>query len=167
MMKLVFALWLPALLLLACAGGTSRYGCPVEEGHSCKSVSRVYAEAGRGVGERSFGKSPEDKKSAWEDKGRRFLKGGAFRMGKNTRGREEEKKVSKTEEAMPVYVPPPVIRLFIAPWQDARGVFHSGKYVYVVSGEGRWMIGEKAATLGGPPGDYPGELRLRGAGRAP
>ena len=165
MMKLVFALWLFALLLLACAGGTSRYGCPVEEGQSCKSVSRVYAEAGRGVGERSFPKSLLNKKST--DEGRRFLKGVAFRMGKNTRGREEEKKVAKTEEAMPVYVPPPVIRLFIAPWQDARGVFHSGKYVYVVSGEGRWMIGEKAATLGGPPGDYPGELRLRGAGRVP
>ena len=165
MMKLVFALWLSALLFLACAGRTSRYGCPVEEGHSCKSVSRVYAEAGRGVGEQSFPKSLESKKSA--DERRRFLKGGAFRMGKNTRGREEEKKIAKTEEAMPVYIPPPVIRLFIAPWQDARGVFHSGKYVYVVSGEGRWMIGEKAATLGGPPGDYPGELRLRGAGRVP
>ncbi len=163
MRKSAFALSLFALLLSGCAGGTSRYGCPVLEGHSCKSVSRVYAEAERGSGEP--GMTPEEKKSAGE--GRRFLKGGAFRAGKNTRGRAEEKKAARTEEAMPVYVPPPVIRLWIAPWQDGRGVFHSGKYTYVVSGEGRWTIGGKTAPLGRRPGGYPGEMRLRGAGKGP
>ena len=68
---------------------------------------------------------------------------------------------------MPVYVPPPTIRLWIAPWQDARGVFHSGRYVYAVSGRGRWIIDGKTVPLGGRPEDYPGEIRLLEAGRAP
>ena len=156
-----FAPALLVLLLSACAGGTSRYGCPVEEGHSCKSVSRVYAEAVRGSGE--SGESPESEKSVRER--RKFPKGGIFRTGESTRKRTDGKKIAKTEEAMPVYVPPPVIRLWIAPWQDGRGVFHSGKYVYVVSGSGRWMIGDDAARLGEPPGEE--EMRLRGAGRGP
>ena len=167
MRKFALVSLLLSLLLAACAGGSSRYGCPVEEGHSCKSVSRVYAEAERGIGERLFGKSPRNEESARADEGRRFLKGGIFRTGKNTRGRAEEKKVARTEKAMPVYVPPPTIRILIAPWQDGRGVFHSGKYVYVVSGRGRWTIGGKTAPLGGPPGDYPGKIRLLGAGRTP
>ena len=157
------------LLLAACAGGPSRYGCPAEPGYSCKSVSEVYAEAasGRKSGERPFPEPPRNEKNAREGAGRKFLKGGIFRAGKNTRGRTGERAVAQAGKAMPVYVPPPAIRILIAPWQDARGVFHSGKYVYVISGRGRWMIGGKTVPLGEPPGDYPGEIRLLGAGEAP
>ena len=164
---LAFLLFFP--LLGACAGGSSRYGCPAEPGYSCKSVSEVYAEAasGRKGGERPFPKSLKNKKSARAAAGRKFLKGGAFRAGKNTRGRAENRKVTQAGKAMPVYVPPRTIRLWIAPWQDARGVFHSGKYVYVISGRGRWTIGGKTVPLGEPSGGYPGEIRLLEAGGAP
>ena len=169
MKKFAMAFLLLSPLLLACAGGSSRYGCPAESGYSCKSVSEVYAEAasGRGSGERPFPKSLESEKTARAAAGRRFLKGGIARAGKNTRGRAIGKEAARAEKTMPVYVPPPAIRLWIAPWQDARGVFHSGKYVYVVSGRGRWMIGGKTVPLGGSPGDYPGEIRLLGAEGAP
>ena len=45
-----------ALFAVACAGGSSRYGCPAKSGYSCKSVSEVYAEvtSGRRSGEDPF-----------------------------------------------------------------------------------------------------------------
>ena len=169
MRKFAVASLLLSLLLVGCAGGSSRYGCPAESGYSCKSVSEVYAEAasGRESGERSFPKSLENEKNARAAVGRKFLKGGIFRTGKNMRRQAGDRKTTQAEKAMPVYVPPPTIRLWIAPWQDARGVFHSGKYVYMVSGRGRWTIGGKTVPLGGSSEDYPEEIRLLGAGRAP
>ena len=169
MRKFALALLLLSPLLVACAGGSSRYGCPAERGYSCKSVSEVYAEAasGRKSGERPFGKSLKNEKSARAAAARKFLKGGIFRAGKNPHKRAGNKKVAQAEETMPVYVPPPTIRLWIAPWQDARGVFHSEKYVYILSGKGRWTIGGKTVPLGEHPGDYPREIRLLGAEGAP
>jgi len=169
MRKSALAFLLIPPLLLACAGGSSRYGCPAESGYSCKSVSEVYAEAasGRKSGEQPFLKSLKNEKSARAAEERRFLKGGIFRAGKNPRRRAGGRKVTQPEKAMPVYVPPRTIRLFIAPWQDARGVFHSGKYVYVISGRGRWMIGGKTVPLGESREGYPREIRLLGAEGAP
>jgi len=169
MRKSALAFLLIPPLLLACAGGSSRYGCPAESGYSCKSVSEVYAEAasGRKSGERPFPKSLKNEKSARAAAERRFLKGGIFRAGKNPRNRAGDREVTQAEKTMPVYVPPRTIRLFIAPWQDARGVFHSGKHVYVVSGRGRWMIGGKTVPLGESREDYPREIRLLGAEGTP
>lgn len=173
MRRFAALLVLCSLLLAGCAGGSSRYGCPAGEGYSCKSVSEVYAEAasGRKSGERPFPKALKNEKTAHPAAWRRFQKGGALRAGKNARGRagerKEERKAARAEGAMPVYVPPPTIRLWIAPWQDARGVFHSGRYVYAVSGRGLWTIDGKTVPLGGRPEDYPEEIRLLEAGRGP
>lgn len=169
MRKFALAFLLLSTLLAGCAGGSSRYGCPAESGYSCKSVSEVYAEAASGQksGEQSFPKSLKNEKSPRAAAWRRFLKGGIFRTGKNPRGRAVSKEVARAEKTMPVYVPPRTIRLWIAPWQDARGVFHSGRYVYVISGRGRWMIGGKTVPLGESSEDYPREIRLLGAEGAP
>ena len=171
MRKSALALLLCSPLLAACAGGGSRYGCPAEPGYSCQSVSEVYAgeASGRKSGTETFGETPRDGKSARGAAWKRFPKGAIFRPGKNGRSRGEgvARGAAPSGEAMPVYVPPPVIRLRIAPWQDARGAFHSGKYVYLVSGGGRWTIGGRAVTLGEPGGEHPGSIRLRGTGRTP
>ena len=169
MRKFAMAPLLLSLLLAGCAGGSSRYGCPAESGYSCKSVSEVYAEAASGQkgGEHPFPEALRKEKSARAAAWRRFLEGGIFRAGKSTRRRAKNKEVARPEKTMPVYVSPSTIRLWIAPWQDARGVFHSGKYVYVISGRGRWTIGGKTVPLGESPEDYPGEIRLLGTEGAP
>ena len=153
------------LFAAACAGGSSRYGCPAKSGHSCKSVSEVYAETTSGAEDASdpLRKSRESKKSARTKK--KFPKGMGFRAEKSTREGGESKR--QAEDTIPVYIPPRVIRLWIAPWQDARGVFHSEKYVYVLTGKGRWKIDGRTVPLGEPEGGYPGNIRLRGTGRAP
>ena len=160
--RLLFLLF--ALSVSACAGGSSRYGCPAKSGHSCKSVSEVYAETTSGAGDTSdpLRKPRGSEKNARAKK--KFPKGAGFRAEKSTREGGES---GRAEDTMPVYIPPHVIRLWIAPWQDARGVFHSEKYVYVLTGRGRWAIGERTVPLGEPEGGYPGNIRLRGTGRAP
>lgn len=173
MRELRLLLLLFALLTTACAGGSSRYGCPMSSGHSCKSVSEVYAEASGGIAKGLLRKPPEGGEEA--DAGgiaaKRFLKGEIFRRGKDARkqpsGKDTPDVRAGDKGAMPVYLPPPVIRLWIAPWQDARGVFHSEKYVYILSGKGRWTIGGKTVPLGEPEGGHPGNIRLRGSGGTP
>ncbi len=156
-----------ALFATACAGGSSRYGCPAASGHSCKSVSEVYAETISGRRSGADPLSPGNGKSAREGVRKKFLKGSAFRPGKNERSEAGTTQTAQPEKTMPVYVPPRTIRLWIAPWQDARGVFHSGKYVYLLSGRGRWTIGGKAVPLGESDRGYPQNIRLRGTGRVP
>jgi len=160
--RLLFLLF--ALSVSACAGGSSRYGCPAKSGHSCKSVSEVYAETTSGAENASLPlrKPRENKKSARTKK--KFPKGMRFHAEKDTRGDED---ASRAEDAMPVYIPPRVIRLWVAPWQDARGVFHSEKYIYVLAGRGKWSIGGKTVPLGEPERGYPGNIRLRGTGGTP
>ena len=164
MRKFCLLFLLFALFAASCAGGSSRYGCPAKSGHSCKSVSEVYAETTSGVEDASdpLRKPRGSKKSARAKK--KLLKGMGFRAEKSTRKGGES---TRAEDTMPVYIPPRVIRLWIAPWQDARGVFHSEKYVYVLTGKGRWKIDGKTVPLGEPEGGYPGNIRLRGTGRAP
>ena len=60
-----------ALFAVACAGGSSRYGCPAKSGYSCKSVSEVYAEvtSGRRSGEDPFYEFPGNKKKRTNSRG--------------------------------------------------------------------------------------------------
>lgn len=164
-----------SLFAAACAGGSSRYGCPATPGYSCKSVSEVYAEATSGGKSpvESLHKSPADEKRirAAGNLGKKLAKGRKLRSGGDARSRTVSKKTASTHsddsKMTPVYLPPPVVRLWIAPWQDSRGVFHSEKHVYVLVGKGRWMIGERTVPLGEPGEGHPGNIRLRGTGRAP
>ena len=155
----------------SCAGGSSRYGCPAEPGYSCKSVSEVYAEATSGgkSSVESLHESLENKKRIRA--ARKLIKGKNFRMGWNTPNRTGSEETADTRagdnKAMPVYFPPPVIHLWIAPWQDSRGVFHSEKYVYVLVGKGRWTIGGKEIPIGAHEEEPLGDIRLRGMRRAP
>ena len=109
-----------ALSASACAGGSSRYGCPAKSGHSCKSVSEVYAETTSGTEDASgpLRKPRGSKKSARAQK--KLPKGMGFRAGKDTRGDED---ASRAEGAIPVYIPPRVIRLWIAPCRTPGACF--------------------------------------------
>lgn len=176
MRELCLLLLFFVLFAASCAGGSSRYGCPAKSGHSCKSVSEVYAEAASGGGSATdlLPKTPENGESsrAGGIVTKKLPKGGVFRRGKDMRKQPGGENISgrraEAKASMPVYLPPPVIRLWIAPWQDARGVFHSGKYVYMLSGKGRWTIEGKTVPLGGGAGgEYPDNIPLRAAERVP
>ena len=85
-----------ALFAVACAGGSSRYGCPAKGGYSCKSVSEVYAEvtSGRRSTEDPFYEFPGNKKSAQiaGDTRKNPPKSKRFRSGKDKRNRTDKGK---------------------------------------------------------------------------
>jgi len=159
------------LFCAACSGGSSLYGCPAKSGHSCKSVSRVYEETGVDAATAvSPDKYREKKKRARraEGSGKNLRKGEIFGRAKAPGNRlDKTAKDAEDRDVMPVYVPPPTIHLWIAPWQDARGVFHSEKYVYILAGRGRWTIRGKPVPLGEPEGKHPGIIPLLGTEKQP
>lgn len=56
------------------------------------------------------------------------------------------------EEEKPVRLPPRVIRIWIAPWEDSDGDLHQPSYIYseISPKKGRWLFGEKEITTGQP-----------------
>jgi len=56
------------------------------------------------------------------------------------------------EAKIPVRVPPKVIRIWIAPWEDADGDLHQPGYIFseINDKRGRWAFGEKQVAGGVP-----------------
>ncbi len=119
-----------ALALSGCAstlsgvGGADGYACKAPEGALCTSVSGVYANANQGMPKPA--KTPEhpfqtvtpviyDATSTAPDKSAALIGG-------------------------PIRSNPRVLRLWIAPWEDADGDLHEAALVHVVMDTGRWLI---------------------------
>ena len=119
-----------ALALSGCAstlsgvGGADGYACKAPEGALCTSVSGVYANATQGMPKPA--KTPEhpfqtatpviyDATSIAPDKSAALIGG-------------------------PIRSNPRVLRLWIAPWEDADGDLHEAALVHVVMDTGRWLI---------------------------
>ncbi len=43
----------------------------------------------------------------------------------------------------PVRTPDEVLKVYILPYTDSRGNFHSGEYVFIVVEDGRWLMGKQ------------------------
>lgn len=56
------------------------------------------------------------------------------------------------EEEKPIRLPPRVIRIWIAPWEDSDGDLHQPSYIYseISPKRGRWLFGEKEALTTQP-----------------
>lgn len=55
--------------------------------------------------------------------------------------------VPKIEDPTPIRTPSQVMRIWIAPWEDADGDLMVSNYVYTELEPRRWMIGKSAPTL--------------------
>jgi conjugal transfer pilus assembly protein TraV len=121
------------ILVLALAGcaatlsgvdGAERYACKAPEGALCTSVSGVYANSAHGMPKAL--KPPEPKS----------LFGEPARYGAvpPTPGRAS----APTSSALRSN--PRVLRLWIAPWEDADGDLHEESLVHVLVDSGRWLI---------------------------
>jgi len=51
------------------------------------------------------------------------------------------------DERKPVRIPPKIIRVWIAPWEDSDGDLHQPGYIYseIMDRRGRWLFGEREA----------------------
>jgi conjugal transfer pilus assembly protein TraV len=56
------------------------------------------------------------------------------------------------DQDMPVRIPPKVIRIWIAPWEDQDGDLHQSGLIFseITDKRGRWLFGEKAAASSNP-----------------
>ena len=122
-------LLLMALMLAGCAstlsgvGGVDGYACKAPEGAMCTSVSGSYANSAQGMpkpAKPSGQKAPPDGPVAY----------GATPLAP---GRPAAASSSLRSN-------PRVLRLWIAPWEDADGDLHEQALVHVVVDTGRWLI---------------------------
>lgn len=54
--------------------------------------------------------------------------------------------VALAERPLPVRTPARIMRVWIASWEDTKGVLHTGGYHFTEIEERRWSIGEEAVT---------------------
>jgi len=126
---LIFSL---LLILISCS---PRYACKDRVdigGEKCDPITTVYERKILG----SDGSSPKQKPK--------------------TTKIEKEERISSSEEVdtvrslsygeeKPLRLPPRVIRIWVAPWEDSDGDLHQPSYIYseISPRRGRWLFGEK------------------------
>lgn len=150
------------LLASSCAGASARYGCPAPSGLSCRSVSRVHSDVVSG-GYAAEDAARGDAERKRTRRGRPRLRGSLPAAAPTPRAaRERGKPPGAVGDGEPVYVAPRAVRVWIAPWRDSDGMFHSAKYVYALPERGTWRVGGGAVPAEDPPGRGRRTLRLRG-----
>ncbi|MFN3958024.1 MAG: type IV conjugative transfer system lipoprotein TraV [Tepidimonas ignava] len=125
MKPLLWAAVLGGVLLSGCAStmsgldGEAKFACKAPEGVSCASLSGVYANA---VADNLPGLRKDKPAPTVAQQTPSPIQGRAPSSGE------------------PIRTAPKVLRLWIAPWEDADGDLHDQSYVYVVANPGRWVI---------------------------
>jgi len=119
-----------ALALSGCAstlsgvGGADGYACKAPEGAMCTSVSGVYANTAQGMQKPT---KPAEKKSP--QSGPAIYGAASIASGKPV-----------PASGTSIRSNPRVLRLWIAPWEDADGDLHEEALVHMVVDTGRWLI---------------------------
>jgi len=119
-----------ALALCGCAstlsgvGGADGYACKAPEGALCTSVSGVYANTAHGM------PKPAKPSEIQSPLARPAI------YGATSIAPDRNAAVS----GGPVRSNPRVLRLWIAPWEDADGDLHEAALIHVVVDTGRWLI---------------------------
>ena len=113
--------------LAGCAGGP-KYACGVPQGVTCQPVSAVYASSSPASLARVQVDELEETKADVASKDRSSLQAakvpGTF--------------VATIEPGEPILTAPRVLRLWIAPWEDAAGDLHDETYLYLRIDDGHW-----------------------------
>lgn len=121
---------LAVLTLSGCAstlsgvGGADGYACKAPEGAMCTSVSGVYANSRQGTPKptKAVEKAPASSVPAIY---------GASSIAPGVPAGAASASIRST---------PRVLRLWIAPWEDADGDLHEESLVHIVVDTGRWLI---------------------------
>jgi len=123
-------------LLLVLTSCSARYACKDRvdiDGEKCDPITTVYEKKILG----NEGPSPKERP-------------------KTTKTEKEERVSTPSEdvdtvrslyygEEKPLRLPPRVIRIWVAPWEDSDGDLHQPSYIYseISPRRGRWLFGEK------------------------
>ncbi|HOL44404.1 MAG TPA: type IV conjugative transfer system lipoprotein TraV [Methanothrix sp.] len=141
-------------------GCSANYSCK-NKGHyddpRCPSVSEQY----RTTMDKMMGAYQEelddDDDDDDDDTDSAKKKGRASKSGKKRSSPGDEAvKALKLDVPMPLRLPPRVVRIWIAPWEDSDGDLHQPEYIFteISNKHGRWIFGERQ-TIGVQPQLHP------------
>lgn len=124
-------------------GGSDKLACKAPDGVTCSSLSGVYANA------------LADNLPGLQKKQRTTTTTKTTEVGDIPTGMVTTKNTAATSysgpgttsiigttpsSGTPILTPPHVMRVWIAPWEDAEGDLHDQAYIYVVANSGHWAI---------------------------
>lgn len=163
------------------AVGSGQFSCPGRpEGVRCASAREVYeltqqADSVEATADRALGNNPSRAAAARQAQGERAAaaaqaaqpqaapatptspraepspaEGGAMQVSTGS-GMPGAALFPQVDRPTPVRTPAQVMRVWLAPWEDTRGVLHIGGYHYVEVVARRW-------TLGGPVNSEPARM---------
>lgn len=145
---------MPALLMLGgCASslsgldGNSTFSCKAPDGVLCSSLSGVYANALQdnlpGLQSHKHTSVP-DNNASWNNHvpgtGEPLSTTTDKRVASPVQPRTQVPFASVPSTGAPIRTAPKILRVWIAPWEDADGDLHDQSYLYVVADPGRWMV---------------------------
>ena len=140
--------WVTTALLSGCAsslsgvGGAESYACKAPIGAQCTSVSGVYANTGA-LGHRAVYEALRLQQgllapASVPDPTRKTQSSATPASAAAASGDSAGATKSTTPAAL--RSPARVMRLWIAPWEDADGDLHDASFIHVVVDTGRWLI---------------------------
>ena len=153
------------------AVGSGQFSCPGRpEGVRCASAREVYeltqqADSVEATADRALGNNPSRAAAARQAQGERAAAaaqpaqpraepppadGGDMQVSTGS-GMPGAALFPQVDRPTPVRTPAQVMRVWLAPWEDTRGVLHIGGYHYVEVVARRW-------TLGGPVNSEPARM---------
>jgi conjugal transfer pilus assembly protein TraV len=124
---------------LSGVGGTDGYACKAPIGAQCTSVSGVYANASPLAARAESEAPPPPQDLVATTSGPAPARQS---MAAPPTATSMPSAASAVATATPAALrsPPRVMRLWIAPWEDADGDLHDASFVHVVIDTGRWLI---------------------------
>lgn len=134
-------IFMAASVLLLCVSCVAGFKCPVplDTGLECKSVTevyRTYTTAGK-----------VDKAAPAQLESRDKVSTGSQETEKPPVQRDGTEMIVRQlslEDRVPLRIPPKVVRLWFAPFEDEDGDLNQGGYIYMeIAPERKWIIGEK------------------------
>ena len=141
--------WVTTAMLSGCAsslsgvGGAQSYACKAPIGAQCTSVSGVYANTGL-VGHRAVYEALRLQQgllaTASVPDPTRNMQSSATPGASPTPASGVSAGAAKSTTPAALRSPPRVMRLWIAPWEDADGDLHDASFIHVVVDTGRWLI---------------------------
>jgi conjugal transfer pilus assembly protein TraV len=151
------------LMLTSCS---ARFACKDKvniEGEKCNPITTVYENKILG----KEGVSLKEKEKVKVSSSQGTLKGAP----KESATPEDVDTVRSLslEGEKPIRLPPRIIRMWVAPWEDGDGDLHQPSYIYseISPKRGRWLFGEKELVTTQPilrPVEKPGEDSRKGEG---
>ena len=116
-------------LVSGCA--TTEYGCKgMPDEPQCLSTTQAYQETNRALADVTVNPDHPTETAPARD----FIPA-------------VQQPVPKIDDPTPIRTPSQVMRIWIAPWEDAEGDLMVSNYVYTELEPRRWMIGKSAPTL--------------------